>query len=187
MAKIAEVQEVSLQMLKPYAKNAKKHPQEQVDLIERSIKEYGFLNPCLIDKEYNVIAGHGRIMAAKQMGMEKVPCLFVEGLTEAQYKAYVLADNKLTEMGEWDMELVMSELTDLQDMDFDISLTGFDLNVEMPEAVDDDFDDTPPEEPISKTGDIWILGAHKVMCGDSTNPEDVKNLGGGGCNRPVFN
>ena len=179
MGKIAEVQEVTLEKLIPYANNAKKHPQDQIDLIVRSIKEYGFLNPCLIDRDFNIIAGHGRVLAAKQMGMDKVPCLFVEGLTEAQYKAYVLADNKLTEMGEWDMELVMSELTDLQDMDFDISLTGFELNVEMPEAVDDDFDDTPPQEPITKPGDIWMLGAHKVMCGDATNPEDMRNLMGG--------
>ena len=129
MAKIAKVQEVSLSKLVLYEKNAKKHPQDQIDLLVRSIEEYGFINPCLIDKDFKVIAGHGRIEAAKQMGMDTVPCLFVEGLTEAQYKAYVLADNKLTEMGEWDMDLVLSELEDLQDMDFDISLTGF----EMPE------------------------------------------------------
>ena len=148
MAKIAEVQEVSLSKLKPYAKNAKKHPQEQVDLLERSIKEYGFLNPCLIDRDYNVIAGHGRIMAAKQIGMDTVPCLFVEGLTEAQYKAYVLADNRLTELGEWNMDLVMMELQDLQDMDFDISLTGFEMPEQKVKAEDDVEDD--PFEDIEK-------------------------------------
>ena len=147
MAKIAKVQEVSLEKLVLYEKNAKKHPQEQVDLLSRSITEYGFINPCLIDKDYKVIAGHGRIAAAKQLGMDKVPCLFVEGLTEAQYKAYVLADNRLTELGEWNMDLVMLELQDLQDMDFDISLTGF----EMPEtkvAIDEPDDDF--EEDVEK-------------------------------------
>ena len=159
MAKIGKSQEIPVEKLKPYAKNAKKHPKEQIDLIVRSIEEYGFLNPCLIDKDFNVIAGHGRIMAAKQMGMDKVPCLFVEGLSEAQYKAYVLADNKLTEMGEWDMDLVVSELEDLQDMDFDISLTGFD----MPEVVSDpvvtEEVEIPEEvETRCKPGDIWDLG-----------------------------
>lgn len=145
MGEIKNIKEISIDKLIPYANNAKKHPQEQIDLIVRSINEYGFLNPCLIDKDYKVIAGHGRIMAAKQMGMDKVPCLFVEGLTEAQYKAYVLADNKLTEMGEWDMDLVNIELETLQDMDFDISLTGFELpDVEVNTDTEEDesiFDD----------------------------------------------
>lgn len=159
MGKIADVQEVTLAKLTPYVNNAKKHPKEQVDLIERSIKEYGFLNPCLIDRDYNVIAGHGRILAAKQMGMDKIPCLFVEGLTEAQYKAYVLADNKLTEMGEWDMDLVLSELQDLEDMDFDISLTKFDMPDDIADPIEAEEVDVPEEvETRCKTGDIWLLG-----------------------------
>ena len=159
MAKIADVQEVSLGSLVPYAKNAKKYPQDQVDLLVKSIKEYGFINPCLIDKDYKVIAGHGRIEAAKQLGMETVPCLFVEGLTEAQYKAYVLADNKLTEMGEWDMDLVISELTDLKDMDFDISLTGFEMPEELEGSIESEDVDVPEEvETRCKPGDIWSMG-----------------------------
>lgn len=134
MAKIGKVQEVCIVDLKPYENNAKMHGAEQVDLIARSITEFGFLNPCLIDKEMRIIAGHGRVMAAKQLGYEKVPCLFVEGLTEEQRKAYILADNKLTELGEWDMELVQSELAELDEMGFDVSLTGF------------EFEKTPEQE-----------------------------------------
>ena len=186
MAKIAKVQEVSLEKLVLYEKNAKKHPQEQIDLLERSIKEYGFINPCLIDKDYKVIAGHGRIAAAKQIGMDKVPCLFVEGLTEAQYKAYVLADNRLTELGEWNMDLVMMELQDLQDMDFDISLTGF----EMPEEEDDVEiveDDIPDEgETRCKIGDVWQLGDHRLICGDCTDVNVIETLMGGAYADMVF-
>ena len=179
MGKIAEVQEVTLTKLVPYENNAKKHPQDQIDLLIRSINEYGFINPCLIDKDFKVIAGHGRIEAAKQMGMDKVPCLFVEGLTEAQYKAYVLADNRLTELGEWNMDLVMLELQDLQDMDFDISLTGF----EMPEEEEEIevIEDEVPEEVESrcKLGDIWQLGEHRLICGDSTSVDVLDSLMGG--------
>ena len=180
MGKIAKVQEVALTKLVKYEKNAKKHPQDQIDLLVRSITEYGFINPCLIDKDYKVIAGHGRIEAAKQMGMDTVPCLFVEGLTEAQYKAYVLADNKLTEMGEWDMDLVMSELQDLQDMDFDISLTGFELPDEE-EEVEVVEDDVPEKvEARCKLGDLWQLGDHRLICGDSTSVDVLETLMGGG-------
>ena len=184
LAKIDKVQEVSVEQLIPYAKNAKKHSTEQVNKIAASISAYGFLSPCLIDKEFNVIAGHGRIMAARKLGMKKIPCLFIEGLTEEQRRAYILADNKLTEMGEWDMDLVFEECADLKDMDFDISLTGFEEEFEAhldaeTAAVEDDFDIEPPEEPISKLGDIWQLGRHRLMCGDSTDAESVQRLVGG--------
>lgn len=128
MAKIDRVQEVSLELLVPYANNAKKHNDEQVEKIAESIKEFGFLSPCLIDNDYNIIAGHGRVMSAKKLGMKTVPCVFVEGLSEAQRRAYILADNKLTEMGGWDVGRVQFELAELNDMDFDVSLTGFELN-----------------------------------------------------------
>ena len=128
MGKIAKVQEVSLGKLKPYENNAKIHGAEQVEKLKASIKEFGFLTPCLIDKEFNIIAGHGRVMAAKEIGMDKVPCVFIEGLTEAQRKAYTLADNRLGELGEWDMDVVVGELESLRDADFDIELTGFTLD-----------------------------------------------------------
>lgn len=130
MAKIAEVQEVSRTKLKPYERNAKKHSSEQVEKIARSIKEFGFLSPCLIDRDFNIIAGHGRVMAAETLGMETVPCVFVEGLTEEQRRAYILADNRLTELGGWDDELVEAELRALQEVGFDIDVTGFELNLD---------------------------------------------------------
>ena len=127
MAKIAKVQEVALNKLKPYEQNAKIHGQEQVDKLKASIEEFGFLTPCLIDADFNLIAGHGRVMAAKQLGMEKVPCVFIEGLTETQRRAYILADNRLGELGEWDMDLVADELFLLDSEDFIVELTGFDM------------------------------------------------------------
>ena len=110
MGKIGKKQVVKIADLKPYERNARTHSAEQVGQIARSIEEFGFLNPVLIDEEKNIIAGHGRVMAAQKMGLTEVPCLFVEGLTEDQRKAYVLADNRLTELGGWDAELISAEL-----------------------------------------------------------------------------
>lgn len=136
MAKIDKVQEVAIADLKPYPNNAKKHGVEQVELISRSIEEFGFISPILIDENRNIIAGHWRLEAAKELGMETVPCIYIEGLSEEQYKAYILADNKLTELGEWDMDMVKAELSFLDDMDFDISITGFELDLDEFEDID---------------------------------------------------
>lgn len=177
MAKIDGVQEVSTDLLKPYPNNAKLHSDEQVDKIAESIKEFGFLNPCLIDKDYNIIAGHGRLLASKKLGMKTIPCIFVEGLTEAQRKAYILADNRLTELGEWDFDKVQFELKELADMDFNIELTGFeldDIEEEPAEIVEDDF--TEDVETRCKLGDIWQLGNHRLICGDSTDKPTVERL-----------
>ena len=130
MGKAVELREVEIAELKPYERNAKQHGKEQVERIAKSIRELGFLSPCLIDQEYNVIAGHGRILAAKTIGLKKVPCVFVEGLTEAQRRAYIIADNRLTELGEWNMEAVKFELEDLRLEGFDLSLTGFEINID---------------------------------------------------------
>lgn len=127
MGNIIKLNNIDINQLKPYKKNAKKHSKEQISKIADSIKEVGFLNPCLIDMELNVIAGHGRIEAAKLLGIETVPCVYVEGLTEAQKRAYIIADNRLTELGEWDTEALEKELKELLDFDFNIELTGFDL------------------------------------------------------------
>ena len=127
MAKIADVQEVSLEKLRPYERNAKKHGQNQIEKLKKSIIEFGFLTPCLIDRDFNIIAGHGRVMAAKELGIEAVPCVFIEGLTEEQRRAYILADNRLGELGEWDFDTVEEELRALDEADFDITLTGFNL------------------------------------------------------------
>lgn len=158
MAKIAEVQEVAVAVLKPYERNAKIHSGEQVQKIAESIKEFGFLSPCLIDREKNIIAGHGRVEAAKLLGLETVPCVFIEGLTDEQRRAYILADNKLTEMGEWDMDLVMSELSDLDAAGFDIEVTGFELELEEPFAEEDNYEEQDDIEPLTKLGDLWQLG-----------------------------
>lgn len=178
MAKIDGVQEVSLELLKPYENNAKIHSETQVKQIADSISEFGFLNPCLIDKDFNIIAGHGRVMAAKLLGMKTVPCVFVEGLTEAQRRAYILADNRLTELGEWDFDRVQFELRELENMDFNIELTGFELeDIEEPkEIIEDDF--TEDVEPITKLGDIWQLGRHRLICGDSTDANVIGELMG---------
>ncbi len=171
MGKIADVQEVAITKLVPYANNAKIHSDDQVTKIASSIREFGFLSPVLIDRDFNIIAGHGRVMAAKKLEMESVPCVFVEGLTEAQRKAYILADNRLGELADWDMDLVNMEIEALDDMDFDVSLTGF----EMPEIEVEDAeiieDDVPEEvETRCKQGDIWNLGGvHRLICGDSTD------------------
>ena len=177
MAKIAEVQEVAVSSLKPYERNAKIHGKEQIEKLKASILEFGFLTPCLIDRDNNIIAGHGRVMAASELGMQTVPCVYIEGLTEAQRRAYILADNRLGELGEWNMDIVDLELTELDDMNFDVSVTGFELPSE-----DDDVEITedevpePPEEPKTKLGDIWQLGDHRLICGDSTDVDVIDRL-----------
>lgn len=180
MAKIADVQEVSLKMLKPYERNAKKHGPDQVKKLKASILEFGFLTPCLIDRDYNIIAGHGRVMAAKDLGLESVPCVFIEGLTDEQRRAYILADNRLGELGEWDFDLVFDELAELDELGFDIELTGFEMPEEIPEVIEDGFDeDSVPDEPRCKLGDLWQLGNHRLICGDSTDVNVIERLMGG--------
>ena len=134
MGKIAEVQEVSIDALVPYAKNAKMHGAGQIEKLKNSITEFGFITPCLIDRDNNLIAGHGRVMAAKELGMTSVPCVYVDGLTDAQRRAYILADNRLSELAEWDENIIGLELGELSEMNFDISILGF-------ESLDIDADD----------------------------------------------
>ena len=182
MAKIADVQEVSLEKLRPYERNAKKHGAGQIEKLKASILEFGFLTPCLIDSDYNLIAGHGRVMAAKELGIQTVPCVFIEGLSDEQRRAYILADNRLGELGEWDIETVSEELSDLRALNFDITLTGFNVD----DILFDEFEDEPlpvdetRDEPeiVIRRGEIWRLGRHRLMCGDSTNAEDVAKLMG---------
>lgn len=177
MGDIGSVKRVDVDSLIPYVNNAKIHSDEQVTKIASSIREFGFLNPVLIDKDKNIIAGHGRVMAAKKLGLEKVPVLFVEGLTEAQRKAYILADNRLGELADWDMDLVKIELEDLELANFDIDLTGFDINdfLKPGEVQEVDVPDLP-KEAKAKPGDIYQLGCHRLMCGDSTSINDVERL-----------
>lgn len=137
MAKIADMQEVRIELLKPYEQNAKIHGEDQILKLMDSIREFGFLSPCLVERgTNNLIAGHGRVEAAKRLGMETVPCVYIEDISEAQRRAYILADNRLTELGEWDMELVSQELEALKNQKFDIELTGFTFN----DITQDDID-----------------------------------------------
>lgn len=131
MGKIGNnVQQVPVKAIKPYERNAKDHSADQVEKIAASIQEFGFLSPCLIDRGNNLIAGHGRVEAAKLLGLEAVPCICVDDLTEAQKRAYIIADNKLTEMGAWNYEILEEELAELNAMDFDVDLTGFEIQVD---------------------------------------------------------
>jgi len=168
----------------PYAKNARTHSDEQVAQIAGSIKEFGFNNPILVDKDNSVIAGHGRLMAARKLGMDKVPVVELQHLTESQRKAYVLADNRIALNSGWDTTMLSLELQDLKD-DIDLSLLGFDpdeldalLNpIEETEGLtDEDAVPDVPDEPKTKLGDIYILGNHRLMCGDSTSIDAVEKL-----------
>jgi len=174
----------SVETLIPYAKNARTHSDEQVAQIAGSIKEFGFNNPVLVDKENSVIAGHGRLMAARKLGMDKVPVIQLEHLTESQRKAYVLADNRIALNSGWDTSMLSLELQDLKD-DIDLSLLGFDpdeldalLNPiqETKGLTDEDAVPDVPDEPKTKLGDIFILGNHRLMCGDSTSIDAVDKL-----------
>ena len=174
-------EDVEIEKLKPYKNNARTHSDEQIEKIAKSMKEFGFINPILVDGNLNVIAGHGRILGAKKLGMKEVPCLFIEDLTEEQKRAYIIADNRLAEDAGWDKELLKIELEDLKNMNFDITLTGFELedfdfSMDETKVIEDEFDENVPEEPTSKKGEIYKLGKHFLMCGDSTDINDVEKL-----------
>ena len=181
-----EMQLVPLSRLVPYVNNARTHSPEQLTKLRSSLREFGFINPVIIDRDFNVIAGHGRIVAAKGEGIAEVPCVFVDYLTEAQKKAYILADNRMALDAGWDEELLRIEIESLQGADFDVSLTGFgedeiaDLFAGDGEkdVKDDDFDLSAALEKAAfvERGDIWTVGRHRLMCGDATSVEDVAAL-----------
>ena len=176
-----EMQLVDIHKLIPYVNNARTHNVQQINKLRSSLREFGFINPVIIDRDFNVIAGHGRITAAKEEGINEVPCVFVDYLTEAQKKAYILADNRMAMDAGWDEELLKVEIEALQAEDFDLSLTGFDeseLAGFFDTADDDDFDvDAELEKPpVTKSGDLWLLGNHRLLCGDSTREESYTLL-----------
>ena len=181
-----EMQLVPLSKLVPYINNARTHSPEQITKLRSSLREFGFVNPVIIDRDYGIIAGHGRVMAAKEEGIEEVPCVFVDYLTEAQKKAYIIADNRFAQDAGWDEELLRIEIEALQGMDFDVGLTGFNddeiadlfAGDDKSEAEDDDFDLSAALEKASfvQRGDIWTVGRHRLMCGDATSAEDVAAL-----------
>ena len=179
MKTTTEMQLISTEKLIPYVNNARTHSTEQINKLRSSLREFGFINPVIIDRDYNVIAGHGRIEAAKAEGISEVPCVFADYLTEAQKKAYILADNRMAMDAGWDEELLRVEIEALQAESFDIGLTGFDeseiadLFETDSEVKDDGFDvDAELEKPpVTKSGDLWLLGNHRLICGDSTKEE----------------
>jgi DNA modification methylase len=184
MNSTSRFEKVDINRLVPCARNARTHSKEQILQLRASLREFGFVNPVILDKDFNIIAGHGRVMAAKAEGLTEIPCVFVEHLTDAQKKAYILADNRLALSAGWDEELLALEFADLKDLGFDLDLTGFDageiekLFAAEKDAAEDSFDVAAElEKPtFSKLGDIWTLGRHRVICGDSTKPETYAAL-----------
>lgn len=171
--------------LKPYENNSRTHDESQIKQICKSIKEYGWTNPVLIDEKGMIIAGHGRVEAGKKLDIKEVPCIVLSGLTEAQKAGYVIADNKMALNAGWNEELLKTELENLKELDFDLELTGFNIDEldelfkedeEEQEIVEDNFDIEPPKEPKAKLGDIYQLGNHRLMCGSSTDIDMVNKL-----------
>jgi DNA modification methylase len=184
MTATSRFEQVPIERLIPYINNARTHSKEQILQLRASLREFGFVNPVIVDHNLNIIAGHGRVLAAKAEGMDAVPCVFAEHLTDAQKKAYILADNRLALSAGWDEELLALEFGELQDLGFDLQLTGFDpaeiekLFNASEKVQDDDFDvDEALKEPtFAQTGDLWLLGKHRLLIGDSTKSEDVARL-----------
>jgi ParB-like chromosome segregation protein Spo0J len=183
-----KVEKWKISKLIPYARNARTHSDEQVAQIAASIKEWGWTTPVLVDEQGGIIAGHGRTLAAQKLGMTEVPVMVAKGWSDAKKRAYVLADNKLALNAGWDNEMLALELAELQGLDFDLDLTGFTaeeiealIPVEVTEGLTDE-DEVPeiPKQPVTREGDIWVLGNHRLMCGDSCNIEAVTKLTEGG-------
>ena len=176
---------VEIDKLIPYINNARTHSKEQINKLRSSLREFGFINPVIIGRDYGIIAGHGRVMAAREEGISEVPCVFVDHLTEAQKKAYIIADNRMALDAGWDEEILKVEIEALQAEAFDISLTGFgddelsDLFGKDKDAIeDDDYDLTAALEKAAfvEKGDVWVVGRHRLVCGDATSAEDVALL-----------
>jgi len=177
-------EKVNINRLVPYARNARTHSKGQILQLRSSLREFGFVNPVIVDKDLNIIAGHGRIIAAKEEGIADVPCVFAEHLTEAQKRAYIIADNRLALSADWDAEMLAVEIADLQATDFDVSILGFDeaelnkLMGSLKDVKDDDFDldKAISNPPFALTDDLWTLGRHRILVGDATKAEDVSRL-----------
>lgn len=181
-----KLEQVPIDKLVPYARNARTHSKEQIAQLRSSLREFGFVSPAVIDSDYNILVGHGRIAAAREEGYKTVPCVFAENLTEAQKRAYILADNQLALNAGWDEDMLSVELSDLQADDFDLSLLGFDekdleklmMDPDDNGAKDDDFDLSAALEKASfvEKGDLWTVGKHRLLCGDATSAKDVDTL-----------
>jgi DNA modification methylase len=177
------VERWSVERLVPYARNARTHSEAQIDQIVASVKEWGWTNPVLVGDDGLIIAGHGRVLAARKLGMKEVPVMIAAGWSEAQKRAYVIADNKLALNAGWDEAMLGLELGDMQAIGFDLDLIGFSegeidaLTASLTEGLTDpDEVPEPPVEPVSTNGDLWMLGNHRLLCGDSTAPADVERI-----------
>lgn len=172
-----QIEYVGIDTIEPYENNARKHGTKDVTAIKKSIQEFGFNDPIGIWHD-KIVEGHGRLIAAKELGFDTVPIIRLDNLSDEQRRAYTLAHNKTAELSDWDFDVLAEELKDIADID--MTEFGFDDSI-IPEDVDIVEDEMPdvPEEPKAKRGEVWQLGAHRVMCGDSTNPEDMRILMGG--------
>jgi hypothetical protein len=180
-----QIETLDINSLIPYARNARTHSEAQIAQIAGSIKEFGFTNPILIDKDNGIIAGHGRVAAARKLNLTEVPCIRLEHLSETQRKAYILADNRIALNSGWEVELLSTELEELKDLGINLESLGFDseeidalLNKIEPTAGLTDEDEAPEvqEQAVTKHGDIWVMGNHRLMCGDSTSIDAVDKL-----------
>lgn len=172
------IKEIKTADLMPYENNPRNND-AAVDAVANSIKQFGFKVPIVIDKDNVIVAGHTRLKAAEKLGLDKVPCIIADDLTEEQIKAFRLADNKTAELAEWDFEKLESELQELADLDVEMAQFGFDdlLENEPTEIIEDEVPEIDEDnEPITKRGDIWKLGNHYLMCGDATSKEDIEKL-----------
>lgn len=179
-----QIEQIGIATLIPFAKNSRTHDDAQVAQIAASIKEFGFTNPVLVDEANGIIAGHGRVLAARKLNLEQVPSIRLANLSESQKRAYVIADNKLALNAGWDNQMLALELGELGDLGFDLDLTGFtaeEIAALTPEQIepgltDEDAVPEVPEQPITVLGDVWVLGKHRLMCGDSTSIDAVEKL-----------
>lgn len=193
---LLEITYESVSSLKPYKKNPRSHTKKQIQQVAKSIEEFGFVSPILIDESKGIIAGHGRLEAAKLLGMNTVPSVLLSAMTEAQKRAYIIADNRLAEIAGWDEELLAIELQSLIDLDFEVELTGFetpqiDLIIANPGPVmigdENTFDPPDPDfPPVTQLGDMWQLGRHTLFCGDATKADSYKQLLGNKKAQMVF-
>lgn len=191
------IRHIAPDQLRPWARNARTHSRKQLRQIADSIETFGFANPVLIDEDNTILAGHGRVAAAREMGLESVPCRLISAMTPAQKRAYVIADNKLALNAGWDEELLAEELGALleADLDFEVEITGFSIaeidgliEGQAPEEPGDPADDLVPDEAPARCplGDIWQLGRHRLICGDALDPETARLLMDGKRGRMVF-
>jgi DNA modification methylase len=179
-----QIEQIGIATLIPFAKNSRTHSDAQVAQIAASIREFGFTNPVLVDEANGIIAGHGRVMAARKLKMAEVPCIRLSHLSDAQKRAYIIADNKLALNAGWDEAMLKLELADLKALDFDLDLTGFDtdeINALLAEKgteglTDPDATPEPPVEPVTRLGDVWVCGQHRVMCGSSLDQAQIELL-----------